>query len=89
MRDNCFQEIPVAIYNASEQRLIAVAKSHEQAAMYVWGANTKSSKLRNITNNVKHKRTILKCALGHKVAVRIAKQEQIDMLQGSDIVLIK
>lgn len=89
MRDNCFQEIPVAIYNASEQKLIAVAKSMEQAALYVFGKNTSHTKLRNITNNVKHKRTILKCALGHKVAVRIATQEQIDMLQGSNIVLIK
>lgn len=89
MRDNCFQEIPVAIYNASEQKLIAVAKSQEQAAVYVFGKNTSHAKLRNITNSVNRKCTILKCALGHKVAVRIAKQEQIDMLQGSDIVIIK
>lgn len=50
MRDNCFQEIPVAIYNASEQKLIAVAKSQEQAAVYVFGKNTSHAKLRNITN---------------------------------------
>ena len=88
MRDNCFQEIPIAIYNASEKKLIAVAKSMERAGLYIFGENSEYGKQRNISISVSRKQTILKSALGHKVAVRIAKKAQIDMLQGSNIVLI-
>jgi len=90
--DSPIQEAnPTAVYNADEQKLIAIFKSRSLAGKFLFGVSkTPIEAMKSLTYSLA-KRTAMRpttTRLGCMVAVRNASQEQKDMLGNNDYLLL-
>ena len=82
---------PVALYNADEQKLIAIFKSRELAAKFLFGLDKTPQNGRLAIYNALTRRSRLKASssrLGCSVAPRNASQEQEKLLGDKDYLIL-
>lgn len=82
----CFQEHPISLYDVDKKKLIGVFSSITAASVYLYGNKRKVSVIRNCLNRKGKLTTTL---LNISIAVRTSSSQHLQLLSGSNYLLIK
>lgn len=81
------QDQSVVLYNAEKQEIVGIFKTQGLTARYIFPL-IGSTRTRRICDTLKLKTRICNSDLGFKVALRFAKNEQLEILGDKDYVIL-
>lgn len=79
---------PICVYNAEQQKLVAIFSTATLASKYIYGKNCSYDAQTRIYNYMRNKTRMVKNDLGFVVALRYANSSQVEQLGANPFIVL-